>query len=162
MGKTSTSESSQTNEIDDAIRGESEQLMNLFKLLASQPPEINTGVTVAGFTPQQQAAFDMTQNAAGAFGFTPAATGMPATTTSALGIEGYAPGTEAQAQINALSSDYKDALAEFYRKIGGGSSDNNRSSSDKTSGDDSGSGSHSKKASGTTTADASAEARNKK
>lgn len=117
LGKTTKKETSQ--QIDPALARESHNLAQLFKQLASSGYEPNRGVTIAGFTPAQEAAHKMTNDAAASFGFAPAeGTGMPETETSASGVEGYSTDEEYDASVAALPADFRRAINRAYRKMG--------------------------------------------
>ena len=122
MGKSKAGKNQESSEsqVDPTMRKEASNLIDLFKYLASQGRPINTEPTVAAFTPKQNAAFGMGDAAASAFGFAPAAgAAMPDTVTSATGIEGYAPGREAQGMLDSAgSSGFTSALENFYSRFG--------------------------------------------
>lgn len=116
-----TSKQTAQSEIDPTVAAESQALMNLFKGIASRPHEPNRGVTVAGFTPQQEASFGMTNDAAKAFGFSPATSpvaAMPKMTKSPQGIEGYSLAPEYDKSVSMLPKEVRDQMASFYKQAG--------------------------------------------
>lgn len=120
MGKGGTSTTSSVQQIDPTIRKESSNLMDLFHLLASVEPRASENVDIAAFTPKQEAAFNMGNIAASAFGFTPAESGTEgvAKDTSALGISGYSSGKEANTAYDNMGVEYRAAMDQFYDAIG--------------------------------------------
>lgn len=119
-GKGGTTNTQSAQQIDPTMRKEASNLMDLFKLLASTKPEASENVDIAAFTPKQQASFNMGNQAAQAFGFTPAP---PATRNveadySDLGIKGYASGKEANAAYGNMGVEYRAAMDQFYDRIG--------------------------------------------
>lgn len=117
IGKTSEQETVQT--VDPQLARETHGLLNLFRLIGSAGYQPNRGVTMAGFTPKQEATFDMGDAAASAFGFdVPDRSPMPATTTSAMGIEGYRPAIEYDANVRALPPQYRAIMRQFLNQFG--------------------------------------------
>ena len=90
MAKTRTQETKQ--EIDPQVAANSEANMGLARMLASLGFQPYGGTDVAAFTPQQEASFDASNMAAGAFGMPTAFNwrdSMPTPTESESGIMGY-------------------------------------------------------------------------
>lgn len=114
MGGLLTSKSTQTQKIDPTLALESESLIGLLRMLMGTDPVYNTGVTIAGMTPRQKAAMKNTSTAASAFGLdVPSEPEMPATTTSASGIEGYSIAPEVEASKAALPPTFIEMLKSF-------------------------------------------------
>lgn len=117
MGSFLTSKQTQTQTIDPTLERESRSLMSLFRMLAGMEPQPNRNVTVADFTPQQKAAMDGTQAAAGAFGMPTAvggpSAGMPNATASGNGIMGFSSAPEVDRSKALLPSETKAQLAAF-------------------------------------------------
>ncbi len=114
-----TSKQTAQSEIDPTLAAESQALMELFKSIAARPHQVNRGVTVAGFTPQQEASFGMTNDAAAAFGFSPATSpvaAMPKTSRSPQGIEGYSLAPEYDKSVSMLPKEVRDQMASFYKQ----------------------------------------------
>jgi hypothetical protein len=118
MGSFLTSKSQQTNKIDPTLDRESQSLMKMFRILAGQEQQFNRGVTVADFTPQQRAAMESTQSAAGAFGMPQAnpVDGMPEAQMSASGIRGFSIAPEVDASKAALPQEFRSAMQD-WRKL---------------------------------------------
>jgi hypothetical protein len=118
-GKTSTQEQSGVQNVDPTLRSEYVNMLNAFKGIASGGEQINQDVTVAGFTPAQEAAFSMGDSAATAFGFTPAGRDDSIQMdTNALGIKGYSPGRAALANVENMDPIQKQRMDMFYDALG--------------------------------------------
>lgn len=86
-----TSTNKQT--IDPRISKAAGPLIGMSKRLGKLPFVPNRGITIAGFNPQQQAAFDGIGQAAAAYGMPSSSQGgIPAPTMGADGISGYSTG----------------------------------------------------------------------
>lgn len=119
MGDFLTSKSTSRQEIDPTLAAESASLIGLLRMMMSEEPQYNRGVTIAGFTPTQEAAFNNQSTAAKAFGMAaPESTGLPKTTTSASGIEGYSIAPEVEASKNLLPESFKKMMEEWRTKAG--------------------------------------------
>lgn len=112
VGKTT-----QKQEVDPTLAAESHSLIGLFRMLMGQDPQINRGVTIAATTPKQEAAFNMGDAAASAFGFAPAGSpSMPERETSASGIEGYSIGKDYDKSISMLPEAFKEFMGKFRER----------------------------------------------
>ena len=114
-GKGGSSNSSQ--QIDPGLTAAARDALDFASAGAAMPFSANRGVQIAGFTPQQEAGMAAADTAAAAFGLpsTGGVTGMPATETSATGIQGYSTGGEFDAMRDAsMSPGLQDALAQLF------------------------------------------------
>jgi len=112
MGMTSTSE--QVQNINQGLENESANLFDLARLMAQQGYNPYQGADIAGHTDAQRAAFDMMNQASGAFGFQQAAppqqgpmrdigTGSPVEAFSSYDTMMRQPGAQQQmADVNSL------------------------------------------------------------
>lgn len=112
MGKTSEQSTSINPEVAKAAAKNYAMAQDVAKL-GYQP---NRGVTIAGFTPQQQAAMSGNVQAASAFGLPTAApmSGIPPTQTSATGIQGYSTGAEYDDMLSKLPGGYRASINSFF------------------------------------------------
>ncbi len=85
MGKTRE----QKSEIDPRLTDASVRNLNRAEAAQMIPFQPNRGMTIAGFTPQQQAAFGMADDAATAFGFDSAGPYIPPAGETVGGIYGH-------------------------------------------------------------------------
>lgn len=119
MGDMLTGKTTQTQEIDPTLRAESRSLMALFHMLAGMDPQVNRGPTIAAFTPKQEQAFGMGDNAAAAFGFgAPTAMSMPEAIVSASGVRGHSTAGETDASISMLPEEFRNAMDAWRAKAG--------------------------------------------
>lgn len=79
-------------QIDPALTAAARDALDFAYAGAAIPYSPNRGVTIAGFTPQQLAAFNSSNEAAEAFGLATGEVSLPATETAANGIQGYSTG----------------------------------------------------------------------
>lgn len=116
MAKTTKTEQTQTT--DPQMARESHALLNLLRLVGGGY-EPNRGVTKAAFTPKEEAAFDMGDAAASAFGMAPSGgSPMPTPTTSSTGVEGYRASDFFDDSIAGVSDGYNNIMNEFFRRFG--------------------------------------------
>lgn len=92
-------------EIPDWLESEARQNIDTARDVASLGYVPYYGPDVAAFTPMQNAAFDNTNTAAGAFGMGTGGTGMPEPTTYANGVQGYSSAPLYQQSLNALQQN---------------------------------------------------------
>jgi hypothetical protein len=87
------------------------------------PYSPNRGVTIAAFTPQQEAAMRNTSAASTAFGLDGGSmAAMPAVETSASGVRGYSTGADFDEMVKrSLSPEIIAAIDGMFKKGGGGS-----------------------------------------
>jgi hypothetical protein len=106
----------QSQEIDPGLTAAARDALDFSAAAAALPYSPNRGVQIAGFTPQQEAAFANSDAAAGALGL---ATGgrptMPALETSANGIKGYSTGANFDEIKNkSMSPELQEAMAKLF------------------------------------------------
>lgn len=114
MGKGKSS--SQEMKINPELAAAAKENYGMAQQIAKLGYQPNRGVTIAGFTPQQQAAMSGNVNAASAFGLPTAApmAGMPPTETSATGIQGYSTGAEYDDMLSKLPAGYRAQIDSFF------------------------------------------------
>lgn len=108
--------SDQRRSIDPILEERGDRMAALAQLAAALGYQPNRGVTIAGFTPMQQAAFQNVSNAAGAFGMARPANpmaGMPQTQMQG-GIAGYSSAPHFDAMVGALPPGYREALQSLF------------------------------------------------
>lgn len=111
-----------TVRMDRNLSGSAKDALDRAARASKIPYSPNRGVTIAAFTPQQQAAMANASAAAEAFGMAggnPAA--MPATETNAMGIEGYSTGAlYDEMRDKSLSPTLQAAIDKFFISRNGG------------------------------------------
>lgn len=105
-----------TQQIDPALTAAARDALDFSASAAAIPFSPNRGVQIAGFTPQQQAAFANANTAAGALGLaTGAAPTMPALETNAAGIQGYSTGASYDDMLNkSVTPGMQAAIAQLF------------------------------------------------
>lgn len=114
LNKTSTSETKINEDVSKAASQNWQLAQNIAKL-GYQP---NRGVTIAAFTPQQEAAMRGTNTAANAFGMGMAGdplANMPQAETSASGIRGYSTGADYDQMISRLPPEYRAQMEQLFQ-----------------------------------------------
>lgn len=118
MGKTSESKT----EINEDVAREADYKYNVAKDIAGLGYQPNRGVTIAAFTPQQEAAMRGVNTAANAFGMgiqgDPLAH-MPTPEVSASGIRGYSTGADYDQMIARLPPEFRAKLDAIIAGVGG-------------------------------------------
>lgn len=110
MGKGKGGEQSTTVELPKEIKEAARDNQQLVRNIAQIPYAPNLGLTTAAFTPQQQAAFQGTQSAAGAFGMPQASgTGLPQAQTVG-GFSGYSTAPLYNQSISMMPDATRQAL----------------------------------------------------
>lgn len=146
MPKGKSSEKTQTVQLPKEIEDQAKENLVLAKALASLQYAPNFGITTAAFTPQQEAAFQGTQNAASAFGMPVAqGTGMPKAET-VNGISGYSTKPYYEHSLAQMDPKVREQYENFLQnpfgyasnmnsaRAGGGASGVGGSGSGKNSG----------------------------
>lgn len=111
MSKTSQN-SSHINEDVAYNAAEVQAMAKDVSRLGYQP---NRGVTIAAFTPDQEAAMANTNNSAAAFGMnTGGGPSMPAIQTSGTGVRGYSTGAEYDDMLSRLPEGYRKSIQSFF------------------------------------------------
>ncbi len=104
-------------ELPKELREAAERTLEKGEKVSQLGYQPNRAVTIAGFTPMQQSSMQNTANAANAFGLgapTNAMVGMPATQTSAGGIQGYSTAAGYDEAVAGLPQGYRDYLNSFF------------------------------------------------
>ena len=112
-GKTSK----KTSEINENLANIAANNYAMAQDIARLGYQPNRGVTVAAFTPQQEAAMRGTNAAATAFGLPSVAdpmAGMPAPETSAGGVRGYSSGADYDQMLARLPAGYRGNIDAFF------------------------------------------------
>lgn len=114
-GKSDKQES--TIELPKSLEKAANKLLEKGEAVSNLGFQPNRAVTVAGFTPMQQAAFQNTADASRAFGLSAPANameGMPETKMSAGGIAGYDTASGYDEAVAGLPQGYKDYLNGMF------------------------------------------------
>jgi hypothetical protein len=104
-------------EIDPALTAAARDALDFAAAGAAVPYSPNRGVQFSAFTPQQEAGMASADQAAAAFGMPSAGGGsaMPATQTSASGIEGYSTAEDFdQMKDQSMAPGLQEALAKLF------------------------------------------------
>lgn len=124
MGKgkdtqSSKNRSAENRNIDPVLEERGDRMSAFSQFAAALGYQPNRGVTIAGFTPMQQAGFQNISNAASAFGMARpqnAMAGMPQTQTQG-GIAGYSTGPHFDAMVSQLPPQFQQALASLFMNM---------------------------------------------
>jgi len=119
--------------IDPRLAAASSAAIDRATAASKLPYAPNRGVTIAAFTPQQEAAMRNTGAAATAFGMEGStASGMPPPETSASGIRGYSTGKDYDEMIaKSLSPELQAAINNFFSVTAGAGGKKSSGSGDK-------------------------------
>lgn len=112
----------QTNEIDPALTAAARDALDMASAAAAIPYSPNRGIQIAAFTPQQEAAFAGSNQAARAFGMSPAAElSMPNVQTTASGVRGYSTGADYDQALNqSVSPELQQSISALFASPDGG------------------------------------------